>query len=492
MTHKRASRKDYDANVIIFGGVGDLSLRKILPALYNSFRQNNLSDTSQVMCVSRKKFSRKEFTDLLNGKVPDFIGKTWFDQEVWDAFLNNVTYVQVDLADSGAYAPLKDALEKAPDYDRIFYMSVASFLYTPACEGLAQNGLIREQSRVVMEKPLGDCEEAAEEIRAAITKYFKEENIYRIDHYLGKEPVQNLLSLRFGNKLFEPLWNARHIDNVQITVAETLGVGTRAGFYESTGCMRDMIQNHVLQLLCIVAMEPPNKYSSDAVRDEKIKVIRALRRIHRGNAAKYTVRGQYRPGVSEGKPVVGYLDEQDVAQDSNTETFVAIKAMIDNWRWADVPFYLRSGKRLGRKVAQVVITFKKVPHSIFTESSDDVPDNRLIIELQPDESIRLIVNGKKVGTGMDLMPVTLDLDVDEMGEAYRPEAYERLIFDCIKGQPTLFVRGDELIEAWRWVDPILECWAENGTSLEKYTAGTMGPPASTLLLARDNRLWFEE
>lgn len=488
-----SANKCWDANIVIFGGVGDLSIRKILPALYNIFRQGNLSEASKIFCVSRAAHEADAFQALLSEKVPAFIDESYFDKNDWARFSKLVSYVQVNLSETSqnSYKPLKEALEASQPFERIFYLSVGSFLYGPVCKGLHKTGLIKPSSRLVMEKPLGHSEASALEIRDVVTKHFVEEQVYRIDHYLGKEAVQNLLALRFGNKLFESLWSNQHIDNVQITVAETLGVGSRAGFYESVGCMRDMIQNHLLQLLTIVAMEPPGRMTSNAVRDEKIKVIRSLRPIRGSKVAENAVRGQYLAGVSQGQPVVGYREEEGVTPGSTTETFVAIKAEIDNWRWAGVPFYLRSGKRMSRKVGEIVINFKQVPHSIFTESVNELPVNSLVIELQPGDSIQLLVNGKKVGPGMDIGQMTLDIkDVAEEG-AYVPEAYERLIFDCIKGQSTLFVRGDELIEAWRWVDPILKVWAKSSTSLEHYTSGTWGPASSTLLLAKDNRLWYE-
>ena len=373
----------------------------------------------------------------------------------------------------------------------MFYLATAPSLFSRICEHLGSAGLIHEGSRVVLEKPLGTDLASAQAINTAVARHFREDQIYRIDHYLGKETVQNLMVLRFGNAIFEPLWRAPFIKSVQITVAETVGVGSRAGFYDGAGALRDMVQNHLLQLLCIVAMEPPVSLEADDVRDEKLKVMRSLRKMDLAAIGRDTVRGQYGAGVAEGQSVQSYLQEEGVPAGSRTETFVALRAHIDNARWANVPFFLRTGKRMAKRHSQIVIEFSEQPFSIFGSSPHHRP-NRLIISLQPEESIHLGMMVKEPGSGMKLHPVELGLDLQSSSDKRRAEAYERLLIDVMKGRLTHFMRRDELEAAWRWVEPILRGWQALEEKPRPYAAGSWGPAASSALMAREGLSWFEE
>jgi glucose-6-phosphate 1-dehydrogenase len=373
------------------------------------------------------------------------------------------------------------------------FLSTAPSLFTLTCDNLAAAGIVTPKSRIVLEKPLGHDRASAELINRNVGAIFAEHQIYRIDHYLGKETVQNLIALRFGNTLFEPLWRRGRIRHVQITVAEQLGVEGRGQFYDHTGALRDMVQNHLLQLVCILAMEPPPTSDPDAVRDEKLKVLRALRPILDRDVQAKTVRGQYKAGAVSGQTVPGYLDEEGVPADSTTETFVALKAEIDTWRWAGVPFYLRTGKRLQDRVTEIVITFEDVPHSIFEDGGrEGRSPNRLVIRLQPQESITLTILAKMPGEVMRLKPVNLALDLADSFKEKRVDAYERLLMDVVKGNLTLFMRRDELDAAWRWIDPIREGWARHDERIKSYVAGSWGPAASSALVGRDGFAWEDE
>ncbi|PKO49601.1 MAG: glucose-6-phosphate dehydrogenase, partial [Betaproteobacteria bacterium HGW-Betaproteobacteria-21] len=356
------------------------------------------------------------------------------------------------------FGALAECLGDVGRRSQVYYLSTAPALFTSICRNLHETGLITPESRVVLEKPLGHDLTSSRQINDEVGRYFGEAQIYRIDHYLGKESVQNLLALRFGNALFEPLWRREWISDVQITVAEQIGVEQRAEFYDKTGALRDMVQNHLLQLLCIVAMEPPASIDADAVRDEKLKILRALRPIATDEVPLRTVRGQYRAGASSGQPVAGYLEEPGVAAASRTETFVALQANIDTWRWAGVPFYLRTGKRMQERLAEIVINFRAVPHSIFGKRAAALQNNRLVITMQPDESVKLHLQAKRPGDQMVLNPVSLDLDFAEGSQSRRLDAYERLLMDVMRGNLTLFVRRDEQEAAWKWVEPIMSSW----------------------------------
>jgi len=411
--------------------------------------------------------------------------------EKWDLFASLVTYVRADATVEGDFERLKKELEGRDGNVRVIFLSMAPSLFTAVCSNLAAAKLVTPRARVVLEKPLGQDRVSAEKINSLVGSIFEEKQIYRIDHYLGKEAVQNLIALRFGNALFEPLWRRGRISHVQITVAETVGAEGRGDFYDQTGALRDMVQNHVLQLLCIIAMEPPASSQADAVRDEKLKVLRALRPIVDGDVLTKTVRGQYRAGAIAGKPVVGYLEEPGVPKDSRTETFVALKAQIETWRWAGVPFYLRTGKRLQDALAEIVVTFEQVPHFIFESGRQPAP-NQLIIRLQPDEGITLCILSKQPGEIMRLRPVNLGLHFSDTFKEKSLDAYERLITDVAKGNLTLFMRRDELDAAWAWIDPIREGWLQSDEAPKPYTAGSWGPAASSALIGRDEFSWHGE
>jgi len=373
----------------------------------------------------------------------------------------------------------------------VFYLAVGPELFGSIARHLGEAGLVTPQSRIVVEKPIGRDLASARALNDEIGKHFDETQIFRIDHYLGKETVQNLMALRFANALYEPLWNNAHIDHVQITVAETVGLEDRVSYYDKAGALRDMVQNHMLQLVCLVAMEAPAALEADAVRDEKLKVLRSLKRINGQEAPKMTVRGQYRAGASSGGAVRGYVEELGNGG-SATETFVALKTEIANWRWSGVPFYLRTGKRLANRVSEIVITFKPIPHSIFGDGAGAIIDNQLVIRLQPDEGVKQLIMIKDPGPGgMRLRCVPLDMSFAQSFDGRNPDAYERLIMDVVRGNQTLFMRRDEVEAAWRWIDPIQEAWEENRMEPQGYTAGTWGPSGSIALIERDGRTWHE-
>jgi glucose-6-phosphate 1-dehydrogenase len=411
---------------------------------------------------------------------------------MWQAFSQRLQYIRTDALHPGQWQDLAVALQGYENRIRVFYLATAPGLFGPVALGLKQNGLITEEVRIVLEKPLGTDYDSAREINDQVGECFPENRIFRIDHYLGKETVQNLLALRFANSLFEPLWNRSNIDHVQITVAENLGVGGRIEFYDQVGTLRDMVQNHMMQLLCLTAMEPPSNRGHGAVRDEKMKVLHALKPIRAEDVKQYTVRGRYQAGAINGEAVPGYHDELG-NQDSLTETFVALKLQIENWRWSNVPFYLRSGKRLKKKYSEIVIQFQKVPHSIFPELTDASSANRLTLRLQPDEGVQLSLMSKQPGPGgFNLRPVSLDLNFEQTFGTGYPDAYERLLMEVIRGDPALFMRRDEVEFAWRWIDDIIEGWTETGQKVEDYVAGTWGPTAASLLLDRDDRRWHSD
>ncbi|MDQ2138175.1 glucose-6-phosphate dehydrogenase [Alcaligenaceae bacterium A4P071] len=476
-------------DLVIFGGNGDLSMRKLLPALYICHRDENLPAHGRIACVGRNDFDDAAFQAFVESQARPFVDDSTYDEAVWKAFLQRLHFIRVDATKPEDYATLGAWL--APDTLRIFFLATSSDLFIPICDNLAAAELILKDSRLLLEKPLGKDIASAREINAAADRYFDESRIYRIDHYLGKETVQNLMALRFGNSIFEPLWRAPTIRNVQITVSETVGVGTRGGFYDRAGALRDMVQNHLLQLLCIVAMEPPAQLDSDAVRDEKIKVLRSLSPMSLADISRWTVRGQYAAGSEQGEAVPGYLDEKGIPADSNTETFVALRAHVNTWRWANVPFFLRTGKRMPQRVSEIVINFADVPYSIFSSQAILRP-NRLVISLQRNEAVKLQMMAKVPGDGMRLKPVNLDFDFNDEFTSRRADAYERLLLDLIRGRQTLFIRRDETEAAWSWVEPILRGWQQLGDRPRPYNAGTWGPAASSSLMASEGTQWAEE
>lgn len=484
-----ARREPEMLELFIFGGTGDLSFRKLLPALYMAHVHGNLPPSCRIIAVGRNDWSRERYHRFVDGKARGFIDSASISATAWDSFISIIDYVPLDATKRADYEALAQA--SAPNATRVFYLAMAPSLFSITCEHLGGAGLVNERARVVLEKPLGTDLASAKAINDSVAAHFQESQIYRIDHYLGKETVQNLMVLRFGNAIFGPLWQAPYIKSVQITVAETIGVGSRAEFYDHTGAMRDMVQNHLLQLLCIVAMEPPVTMEADAVRDEKLKVLRSLRRMSAADIARDTVRGQYASGAVDGERVCGYLDEDGVPSTSSTETFVSLRVAINNWRWANVPFYLRTGKRMPRRQSEIVIEFADLPFSIMPAETR-CSSNRLILRLQPEESIHLRMMAKEPGTGMKMLPVNLNLNLAEAMSGRRPEAYERLLIDVIRGRLTHFMRRDELEAAWTWVEPILNGWSALGERPRKYNAGTWGPALSSSLLARDGAYWDEE
>jgi glucose-6-phosphate 1-dehydrogenase len=478
-------------DLILFGGTGDLAMRKLLPALYRRSCAGQINKESRIIGAARSKLSREEYLEHVRASCDTHVGSA-FDEAKWSQFAERLEYVRIDAQNDGDFARLAEMLRGQESRVRAFFLSTGPDLFAPITEGLARHSLVSDNSRVVLEKPLGYDGASSAEINERIGKLFAEHSIFRIDHYLGKETVQNLLALRFGNTLFEPLWRRGRVQHVQITVAEDVGVERRAQFYDQVGALRDMIQNHMLQLLCIIAMEPPATGAADAMRDEKLKVLRALRPLTGRDVLQKTVRGQYKAGAVGGKPVVGYHEEKDVPKDSNTETFVALRAEIDSWRWAGVPFYLRTGKRLQEKQAEIVVTFEDVPLSHYERPDTPHALNRLVIQLQPEESITLTVLAKSPGPGMVLKPVDLSLDFADAFKARQLDAYERLLTDVINGTLTLFMRRDELDAAWSWIDPIRAAWQQYDERPKIYTAGSWGPAAASSLISRDGFAWRNE
>ncbi len=476
---------------VVFGGTGDLAIRKLMPALLFSECDGRLPEGSRIIALGRRDLSQAEYATKVRSGCEKHMADNPFSEEDWRAFEKRLSYFKLDIDDSANFKDLKGALSDDPEKIRVFYLATHSSLFGKIGQGLNDAGAIHDKTRVVLEKPLGMDLASARETNEQIARYFAEEQIFRIDHYLGKETVQNLMVLRFGNSLFEPVWHHGLIDHVQITVAETVGVEGRGGYYDKSGALRDMVQNHLVQLLCLVAMEPPAKFDQDAVRDEKLKILKSLRPVRGEQVRDCAIRGQYEAGAIDGKPAAGYLEDSDL-EESATETFVAIKAEIDNWRWTGIPFYLRTGKRMRQKFSEIVIEFKPVPHQIFPTGGQGMKPNRLIIRLQPDEGIKLIMTSKVPGPGgLRLQQTPLNLSYSDVFRNRAPEAYERLILDSVRGNSTLFMRRDELEAAWQWVEPILDEWVKNRDELASYPAGTMGPSSATALIARDNRTWHD-
>jgi glucose-6-phosphate 1-dehydrogenase len=478
--------------LIVFGATGDLARRKLLPAMFQRDLAGQLPDEAHIIGVSRGALSAEAFRAQASESLTEHVGAAELASAAGQKFLDRLSYVQADADTDAGWQDLAEALRAYASCVNVFYLATAPALFGEICERLGRFALAGENARVVVEKPVGRDLASAEAVNDAVGRVFPEDRVYRIDHYLGKEAVQNLMALRFANGLFEPLWNAAHIDHVQITVAERLGVEGRAGYYDKAGALRDMVQNHILQLVCLTAMEPPARLDADAVRDEKLKILRCLKPINSDSlCALHTVRGQYRAGASSGGAVPGYLEELGAAS-SATETFVAIKAEIENWRWAGVPFYIRTGKRLPERVSEIVITFRPIPHSVFEPAAGPIEPNRLVIRLQPDEGVKLWLMSKDPGPGgMRLRLVPLDMSFASAFGVRNPDAYERLVLDVVRGNQTLFMRRDEVEAAWRWIDPILQTWAESAEPPRFYTAGTWGPSAAIALIERDGRTWVE-
>ena len=465
-----------DADIVIFGGLGDLAVRKILPALFYRLQAGQINSKSRIILVSRKSINPIEFKDFLKEKlVNHFPNVSSFNE-----FLEMCSYYQADLKNESSLNGLSSLLRNSKLIVRVFYYSTSSSLFAPITKNLSNQGLITEQSRVVIEKPLGFDSESSESINRDIISYFNESQIFRIDHYLGKETVQNLMVLRFANNIYENAWNSQHIENIEITVFEELGVGSRGDYYNQYGALLDMVQNHLLQLLCLVAMEPPSLLDANTVRDEKLKVLKSLRLFDSQNIKTHTSRGQYTRGKINGRSVKSYLEDINHFN-SDTETFASVHANIDNWRWAGVPFYLRTGKRMTKRYSEIVINFKNVPHNIFPNGKEIV-NNKLIISLQPEERIELVQTVKIPGPGgYRYKPTSLVLDYSSSFTDRFPEAYERLLIDVIRGNQTLFMRNDEVEASWKWIDSISQNWKSNNIKNHLYNSGSSGPGDSILL-----------
>ncbi|MBX7533061.1 glucose-6-phosphate dehydrogenase [Qipengyuania sp. 1XM1-15A] len=472
--------------LLLFGATGDLSQRMLLPSLCALHADNLLDPNLRIVATARSEMSTKEFRQFAREALEKYLPKN--RRGPMADFLNRLSYVPVDATTPEGYDELA---KEVGEYNGLaIFLSTAPSLFEPTIAGLERVGLTKGNARIALEKPLGTDLDSSCEINDAVAKAFTEDRIFRIDHYLGKETVQNLLALRFANILLEPVWNSNYIEHVQISVAETVGLESRVAYYDDSGALRDMVQNHMLQLLALVAMEPPTSFDATAVRDEKVKVLRALRPIK----ANEVVTGQYRAGAVDGQTVPGY--DEELGKDSDTETYVAVKAHVDNWRWRGVPFYLRHGKRMPRRVTEIVVQFRCIPHSIFEGRGAKTEPNRLVIEIQPKENIQLSMMAKVPGLGSDglrLRPVPLDIAMpDAFSDVVRRIAYERLLLDLIHGDQTLFVRRDEVEAQWDWIDHIRALWAENEIKPKTYAAGTWGPSAAVALAERDGVTWHDD
>jgi glucose-6-phosphate 1-dehydrogenase len=486
----RKRRQAEPCAMTIFGASGDLTQRKLLPALYALAFRNLLPPNFGVVGIARTPMSDEEFREKMRQAVVDH-GRDEFRQEVWDEFAEGIRYVATDFADEGGEQQVVDCLnaldkERATAGNRVYYLAVPPSAIETIVVAMGKRRTTGGWTRLIVEKPFGHDLKSAQHLNEVIRTYFDENEIFRIDHYLGKETVQNMLVLRFANGIFEPIWNRQFVDHVQITVAESLGIEGRASFYEQAGAVRDIVQNHLLQLVALTAMEPPIDFSADSVRNEKVKVLKAMHTP----GPKHVVRGQYGPGYIEGEEVPGYREEEGVAPDSATETYVAAKLFVDNWRWADTPFYIRTGKRLPKRETTIAIQFKRAPHPPFeVDSEEGLRPNVLLVHIQPDEGVSLAVGAKVPGQGLTIRTVHMDF---LYGGAFRtglPEAYERLILDCMLGDTTLFTRADEVEEQWALVDAMVAPWKRDHPNFPNYAAGTWGPAAADELLRRDGRSW---
>jgi len=487
-------------SIVIFGGAGDLAHRKLLPALYNLLIDGLLPPRVAIVGVGRRDFDDAGFRAFAKDGVTKFSRRP-IDDARWKTFAESLFFVNVDLGDENGFVRLGARLdtvehERGLPGNRVYYLAVPPSLFVPTVEGLRHARFIappdgKQFARLIVEKPIGHDLQSAREINDAIAKSFDERQIFRIDHYLGKETVQNILVLRFANSFFEPLFNQKYIDHVQITVAETEGVGTRAGYYEQAGALRDMVQNHLLQLLALVATEPPHSLDPDVIRDEKLEVVQSLRPLTPDTIDASVVRGQYAAGFDMGKPVPGYRDEDGVKPASTTETFVALKLFIDNWRWAGVPFFLRTGKRLPKRASEISIQLKEVPPILFNRNAASRLDaNVLTIRIQPDEGFALGISSKVPGPRVQIYPVNMDFRYGSTFGASSPEAYERLLLDVMAGDATLFMRRDSVEASWQWVSPILDRWTERADAdLPKYAAGSWGPAEADRLIGSTGRTW---
>jgi len=484
-------------SLIIFGASGDLANRKLIPALWSLYAARTLPEPFHIIGTGRTEMSDEAFRSKMRDGVKQFARLKVPNDNVWMRFAGSLSYVAGDPTGPELYARLRERLEAVerghPETgNRLYYLSTPPSLYDDITVQLGKAGLAAEEhgwTRIIIEKPFGHDLRSAQELNELVTSVFREEQVYRIDHYLGKETVQNVLALRFANGILEPLWNRNHVAEVQFTVAEKVGVEGRGGYYEESGALRDMIQNHLLQVMCLVAMEPPVTFDAQAVRDEKSKVMQAIRPIDPERVDQVALRAQYGAGFVDGRPVPGYLQEKGVKPDSTTETYAALRVQIDNWRWAGVPFYLQTGKRLAKRVSEIVIRFHRTPHMIFRRGEVNVDPNLLVIRIQPDEGISLIVEAKEPGPDLKISPVTLDFKYHEVFGGEPPEAYERLLLDAVHGDPTLYSRGDWIEQAWRLTQPILDHWAKTPGPLPEYEAGSWGPTEADAFIARNGGKW---
>lgn len=485
--------------IVIFGATGDLTHRKLIPALYNIAADGELPAAVAVIGFARRPKTDDEFRAEMEEATRNFSRQTVRD-EVWQSFAKSLFYHQSEFADEEGYRKLAERLDRLDQEsgtrgNRLFYFAASPEQFETIVENLNKAGLnkAREGSwaRVILEKPFGTDLASARHLNHIVQRSFAEDQTYRIDHFLGKETAQNILVLRFANAIFEPLWNTRYIDHVQITAAETLGVENRAGYYEGAGALRDMVQNHLLQLLCLVGMEPPTDLGADSIRDEKVKVVRSLRPFSQEQVGTFVVRGQYAAGAINGKPVAAYREEKGVDPQSQTETYVALRILVDNWRWSEVPIYVRVGKRLPKSGTEISVHFKKAPSVLFNRESQAIEQNVLVIRIQPDEGISLRMQAKVPGTSFRIESVKMDFHYGTSFGKASPEAYERLLLDAMAGDATLFARRDEVEQAWAFIDTIEEAWVEkeNAPKLCTYPAGSWGPEEADELLARDKRSW---
>jgi glucose-6-phosphate 1-dehydrogenase len=481
-------------DLVLFGGTGDLAWRKLMPALFQAFRHGTLPAGGRIIGIARDEMSDAQYRELIRSRFDKVELAKRPSPEEFDRFAGLLHYVRMDLSQPADYRKLANLLRERHAETVVMYLATAPDLFATVCQQLAAAGLNRPNTRMVLEKPLGHDTASNREINEVVRRVLGEHQIFRIDHYLGKPAVQNLFAMRFGNALFEPVWRREHIANIQITIAEDIGVEKRGAFYDKTGALRDMVQNHALQLLCALAMEPPINSHADAIRDEKLKVLRSLGRWTPETIDEHVVRGQYTAGNLGGQAVAAYREEPGVRAESNTETFVALRAEISSWRWAGVPFYIRTGKRLAGRDAHIVVNFRDTPHAIY--SAPRGAWNRLVIHLQPRDGLQLhllaLGQENRRNNGAQLTPVHLDLDFDKRFGSERVGAYERLLLDVIAGRLNLFVRADEQEAAWRWVEPIMEHWASDERGPRPYAPGTWGPSASSAMIARDGDCWSEE
>ncbi len=494
---QRLPRVPEPGALVIFGASGDLTRRKLIPALYDLAAQRRLPMEFAVVGISRTEMSHEDFRKKLRDALEEHRSGEVSD-DVWDSFSRGIFYLSGDSKEPETYEELKGFLQeldkdRGTEGNRIFYLSSSPSLFSTIVERLGEAGMNEEEdgvySRLVVEKPFGRDLTSARELNGDIRRFFDEHQIYRIDHYLGKDTVQNILALRFSNGIFEPVWNQHYVDHVQITVAEDIGVGTRGAFYEEAGALRDIVQNHVMQVLCLTAMEPPVTFDAESVREEKVKVLKAVRPIPEDEAGLYAVRGQYARGWVFGEEVKGYREEEDVAPDSCTETYVALKVFVDNWRWAGVPFYIRAGKRLPKKATEIAIQFRPTPHTPFARGeTEGLEPNVLVVRIQPEEGISMKIGAKVPGSGFEVSSVNMDLLYGTAFLEEAPDAYQRLLLDLMLGDPTLFIRADEAEGAWGILEPVMRAWSES-SEIPSYPAGTWGPKESDDLLGRDGREW---